>query len=463
MVLLIRLLSPDDFGLIAMIMVFVGFVNIFSKFGFGSALVQSPVITSTHKSSVFWISIGFGAILSAGFYLAAPLVGFFYGAPALVDISRVFSLLFVVTAVGVVPTALFRRQMKFDVLAKIDIAATFVSGLVAITFAYLGFGVWSLVAQYMVRRFTKVTLVLIRTQWFPSLVISFSELGDLFRFGANLTGFSFINYWARNIDDLLVGKVLGTASLGIYNRAYMLMMFPITKVISAIQHVMFSALSSIQEDRGRVKRIFLRAVRSIALVTFPLMMGMFAVADSFVLTFFGEEWAGIIPLTHILAPIGVLQALMNPTGWVFKSQGRTDWMFRWGLVGSTTFVIAIVIGIYLGSIESVALCYLGANILLFYPSIKIPGKLIDMTFTDLLSAVWDILCCALLMLGIVEGIALLMPSQLPNWLTFITLAAAGAVIYVTAISIMRIDVYLEIRRIIMESLLGRRSRSLMEG
>lgn len=428
-VVLIRLLTPEDFGIVAMVVVFTGFATLLSNFGLGAALVQKQDLTPAHIDTVFWLNLGVGGLLTALFIAAAPWIAAFYDTPILKDVVRVSSLIFVLGAPGAVPRALLQKRMAFDELTKIEVVVLLLSGSTAIGLAFAGWGVWSLVAQGLIYQTTTSALLLVRVTWHPRWAFSFAAVRDLFQFSASLTGFNVVNYWAREADNLLIGKFIGTVGLGLYSRAYWLMLLPIRQISSVISQVMFSALSSIQEDRARVKRIYLQATSLLAFITFPLLLGLFAVAEPFVLAVFGAAWTGVIPLIQILCFAGLIQSLCNPTGWIYQSQGRTDWMMYWGLFSSSVLITGIAIGIWMGTLETVAYAYLAANVLILYPCIAIPGRLIDMSAREVGGEVIGPFACALMMVAVVKGCDLLIPAHWMPLSRLAVLVAVGACTY----------------------------------
>jgi PST family polysaccharide transporter len=167
-------------------------------------------------------------------------------------------------------------------------------------------------------------------RWRPRLQWSWKAFRELSRYGAGLTGFNIINYWGRSIDKLLVGNSLGASPLGLYSRAYALMLLPLSQAANILIPVMFPAMTAFQNDKARVRRVFLQVISVLTFIAFPLMLGLIAVAEPFVVAFFGLQWAPAVPLIQILAVVGMTQTLCNPVGLIYTSQGRTDWMFWWG-------------------------------------------------------------------------------------------------------------------------------------
>lgn len=286
-IVLIRLLLPEDYGLLAMALVFTGFATLFTEFGFSKALVQRQQLEPAHTTSTFWANLVAGLLLAVAFYAVAPGLAIFYETPALKPVARWISLTFLLGSFGIVPRALLEREMAFKTITKVEITAVLVAGGVAVTLALLGGGVWSLVAQLLCHQALQSILFWTYTSWRPGFSFSWPALRDLMHYGANLTGFNIINYWARQADDLLIGKVMGLASLGIYNRAYTLMLLPLTQVTSLLSRVMFPALSRIQHDKGKVRWAYLRMIQLVAFITFPMMIGLFVVAEPFVATLLG--------------------------------------------------------------------------------------------------------------------------------------------------------------------------------
>lgn len=447
-VILARLLLPEDYGLVGMVAVFIGFATLFAEFGFSSAVVYRPDLRPIHLASIFWVNVAAGALLATVFWVAAPFVATFYETPMLVGITRAIGLNFLLSAFGIVPAALLRRRMAFDRVAALNVLAALVAGIVAVGLAYAGLGAWALVIQGLVSAASTSGLALAFSRWRPTLQFSVSAVRELLGYSSNLVGFGVINYWARNADNLLIGKFLGSAPLGIYSRAYSLMLLPISEVISVLGNVMFPALSSIQQDRARVKRIYLRAMPTIALIAFPMMLGLVVVAEPFVLTLFGERWIGVAPLLRILCFVGVIQSMCSPTGWIYTSQGRTDRMFWWGVGGSGTLIVGIVVGVLQGTVQAVALWYFLANVVICYPCIAIAGRLIDLRFSEVARSVSGPLLCAMAMAVLVWAAGHLLPASWSPATTLVVLVGLGMVSYSALVLATGLPVISELRDLI---------------
>lgn len=364
-----------------------GFMSLVSNLGFGSALVQREELREGHVTGGFWASLGLGVVLAVLAVASAPFVSGFFGEPAVAPVLASLSTVFVLGAVTAAPKSLLQRRMDFESLAKLEIPALVIGGAAAIGLAWAGAGVWSLVTRRLATPILEAALVWGFVAWRPRLHFPTKAVRELVGYSLNLTGFNLVNYWARRADDLLIGRIMGSASLGLYNRAYQLMLLPISQIIGAISRVIFPALSSLQGDLGRMRRMYLRVVRVVSMIAFPIMAGLAVLTDAFVIGVLGEQWTGAIRVIRILCLVGMIQTLANPTGWIYKATGRTDWMMWWGVGGGGVLIASIVVGVWLGSIETVAWAYAGGNLLLLYPVIAIPGSLVDMTFSDVMSAV----------------------------------------------------------------------------
>lgn len=427
-VLLARLLTPEAFGLVGMIVVFTGFASLFADAGFGAALVQREKIEERHLSSVFWLQAGLGILLTLMLAAIAPLVAQFYGEPVLEVLTMFVAIQFTIESLGTVQTALFRRKMDFKKITIVKLVATVVSGGVAIVLALLDYGVWSLVWQTVLNTTADVAAVWILSSWYPQFLFRRSAIRELLSYSGNLLGFNAINYWTRNSDDLLIGRYVGSAGLGIYNRAYETMMLPIYLIRGIIGEVMFPTLSRLRKDVDHVRRVYLRATRTIGFISIPMMCGLMVVAESFVLALFGPKWEAVVPVLRVLCLIGIKQPVSSTTGWIFKSQGRTDQMFYWNLVVSTATVLSFIVGVQWG-VLGVAIAFTIRGYLLHYHGIVIPGRLIDLSFGKFHWNLAGIAGCSFAMMGLVSGLGTLLPPTWGHWLRLLVQVPFGMIVY----------------------------------
>lgn len=427
-VILARLLTPDAFGLIGMVMVFAGFGQLFSELGMKSALVQQQDLADRHLSSVFYANLGLGFLLTLSVAALAPVFAFLYAEPRLQGIVIGLSGIFALSSLGIVPRAILEREMRFKSLAFIDLTSVILAGAFGVFLAWDGAGAFSLVGQRLAIPLIAAVGVWAVIPWIPTPAFDWGALKELLGFGGNLTGFNAFNYWIRQVDDFLVGRFGGSQALGIYNRAYAVMLLPIRQVTQGIGNVAFPAMSKIQDQEIRLRRNYLKLLGLIALVTFPMMAGLAIVAEEFVLGLLGSDWAGMIPILQILCFVGLMQSIGSTTGLIYKSQGRTDIMFRWGIASGIVTLVAFGIGIQWG-VLGVTVAYALRNLALTYFNFSIPGRLIGMSFSSVLKAIRGPSLATLGMVLVLLPISewTLLPSS--NLLRLGALVLLGVVVY----------------------------------
>ena len=383
-VILARLLSPDDFGLIAITLIFVEFAGLFVEMGLGSSLVQSGRIKEVHYSSAFWLNIVLGVIITLIIFCLSPFAAMFFKRRELEPLLRIVALNFVISSFVVVPQAILIRRMDFKRLAIRDIAASVISGALSILLAIFGFGVWSLVGQLLVYSSVNAIMLWILSNWRPKAIISRVAIKEILFFGINVTGFNTINYLSRNLDKFLIGKILGAEAVGIYTLAYRIMLFPIQNISFVIGKVMFPALSKVKDDLEKVQKIYSKMVKSISLVTFPISLGIFALAPEIVKILLGKPWGLLVVPLRILCICAVAQSAGTTVGNIYLSQGRPDLQFKLQFIGTLLVLVSVYFGIN-WNLPGVALFYTLQSILWVHLNLMIITRLISMPFKKLYS------------------------------------------------------------------------------
>jgi PST family polysaccharide transporter len=429
--ILARLLRPSDYGLLGMAVVVTGFVEVFKDLGTSSALVQRKELPDELTNSVFWMNVLLGFLAAAILAIMAPWVALFYQEPAVTAVILVLSISFGVSGLSVVHQALLIRQMAFEKLARVEISSGLVSALIAIAFAATGRGVWSLVAASLASSTLGTVLLWWVSAWRPTWQVHWRSIRSIISYSLNLSGFNVLNYVTRNSDNLLVGRYLGGTALGYYSLAYNLMLFPLQNISWVVGRVLFPAFAQVQYDNTRLRQAYLRVCSMIASVTFPLMFGMLALAGPLVETVYGSQWTSITTVVMILAPVGMVQSVLTTVGQIYLAKGRTDWMFRWGLVTSLMAALAFLVGLA-GGISGVAFAYAVATILLVYPNFAIPFRLIDLRVRDLALALWPQFRYSCLVFGTMLfvriGLALARINE--SWAVLLIAGLTGSFVYV---------------------------------
>ena len=345
-----RLLTPQDYGLIGMVAVVTGFVSMYKDLGLAAATIQKPEITSEQVSNLFWVNVCLSLGIALLTVAISPLVAWFYGEPRLTWITIVTSLGFIVGGLAVQHEALLRRQMRYIALAVTGLTSVIMGYVVGIMMAWRGYSYWSLVGSQLAVVTTGTLMTLLFCRWVPGLPKRDTGVRSMIRFGGNLTGFTTINYFARNLDNLLIGRFSGAQQLGLYSRAYQLMTLPIDQINEPITSVSVPALSRLLDSPDSYRRAYLRMLEKIALLTMPGVVLMIVTSDWIIHIFLGPQWVGAVRIFVILGVSAIFQPIANTTGWLLISQGRTAQMLKWGMISGPLIVTSFLIGLPWGAV-----------------------------------------------------------------------------------------------------------------
>jgi PST family polysaccharide transporter len=361
-----RLLRPTDYGLIGMVAFFTNFVAMFKDLGLSIATIQKSEVSYDQVSTLFWLNVGFSVVITGLTIALSPFISWFYGDPRLMAVTAVTAIGFVLGGLTVQHEALLRRQMRFFSLVSVILIATIVGYAVGIYMAWRGFSYWSLVFSQLALLLANTIGVWVVCRWRPGLPKRNSGVRSMIAFGRNFTGFSVINYFSRNLDNLLLGKVWGANELGLYNRAYQLMTLPIDQINEPVTSVAIPALSRINDSPERYRQAYLRMLEKIAMFTMPAIAFMMATSDWIVQVVLGPQWSATSRIFLLLGITGLFQPIANTTGWLFLTQGRSRHMLQWGLISGPLTMGSIVLGLPWGAV-GVATSYALTRVLLTDP------------------------------------------------------------------------------------------------
>lgn len=397
-IFLARLLTPTEFGLIALVTAITGFASIFSEMGYGSALIQKKDPTQEDYSSVFWVNIIIGLFLTLLFAIGSELIVKFYDKPELRLITILLSLNFILNAFTIVQRILLVKEMNFKVLAQIELTAIFISGFSAIILAMYGLGVYSLVIQILTIAFVSNIILWYHSKWRPAFLISKDSIRNLNKYSLNLLGNQIFQYWTKNLDNLLIGKFIGAGALGIYSRSYSLLAYRVNSISKILSNVLFPTLSSIQDDNERVKKIFLKVLKVICFVIFPLIVGLYVTAENIIFLLFGEKWMEMVPVFKALSVFGFALAIGSVHGNFYMAKGKTGLQLKVGIFFKSLSIVAIIIGLKWGVI-GVAYCLGIVSLISQFPQIMIAGKLVGLNLSEVIKALYKILVFSFIMGG----------------------------------------------------------------
>lgn len=396
LVILAKLLAVSDFGLMSTAMIYIGFLQVIYDLGVSAALIQKKDISDNLFSSVFWLNILVGLLITIILFFSATLIAEFHGEKQLEEIIKVLSIVFVLSSIKSAQQAVIERNLNFNTISKIEIISSFLGALVGVLLAFLGYGVWSLVFQNIVLTATSSLLIWFRGNKRPNFYFSFREIKSIFKFSINLSGFNLVNYFVRNADYFLISKFIGVEALGLYTLAYKIMLYPLQNITYIISRVMYPVYSKLVDDNNEFKNMFILVAKVISIITFPMMLGLMAVSDLFVQVVLDEKWNDIVPLILLLSPLGLIQSVYTPAGAIFKAKDKTDIWFRWGVFSGIVTVSAFIIGLRWGII-GVAVGYLISNLILIVPGMKIPFKYIDLKVGQFIGSLSTTFYCSVIM------------------------------------------------------------------
>jgi O-antigen/teichoic acid export membrane protein len=368
MVLMARLLDPEEFGLVAMATVVTGVYEVFATAGLSSATIQKATVTDEQISTLFWINILVGMILCLLCLATAPVLVSFYHEPRLFWVTITMGLGFVLSAGGVQHSALLQRQLRYVVLAMMETLSLLVSFALGIVMALGGFGYWALVGSTIAAPAIYTASMWAIAAWMPGMPRRGVGIHSMLRFGGTITLNNLVVYFAYNFDKLLLGRFWGADALGLYGRAYQLINVPTTNLHSAVGGVVFSALSRLQDDPVRLRSYFLKGYSLVASMTVPVSVFGALFADDIVLVVLGPKWADAAAIFRLLTPTILVLGVINPTGWLLQSIGLQGRSLRIAFVIASLVVAAYLIGLPYGP-NGVAFAFSAAMMLWLVPHV----------------------------------------------------------------------------------------------
>ncbi|WP_268836160.1 lipopolysaccharide biosynthesis protein [Synechococcus sp. Nb3U1] len=389
-VVMARLLSPEDFGLLSMASVFTGIVHVVLDLGLGAALVQRANIESHHISSVFWMNIGVGFGLSlVGIFLSWP-IAIFYQTPAVQWVISALACCFFIVALGSTQEALLTRKMRFRALELRRMLSHLVGIIGGLIMAYMGWGVWSLVGRIVITSLLGTILLWYVSNWRPTWKFRWADIQQMSGFSNNVLGGNLLGYVGRNVDNLLIGRFLGAVELGFYSMAYNLMTAPLDRIAQVLAGVLFPALARQQEDLTKVKQSWFRANQLVVAVVIPLVVGLILLAPELIRVFYGEKWLPAAPILQILAVRALVVGLKALDGTVLIAIGQTQ--LRLNLIATSVgvAVLSFLIGIPFG-IRGVALSFTSFTSLVSIIGLYLTLKCVNSNFIAYFSNLSEIL------------------------------------------------------------------------
>ena len=347
-IFLARILTPEEFGLIGMVMVFVTFSVVLMDVGLGSALIQRQEVHNRDYSSVLILNAVMGGILMLGMFFLSDIIGDFYQNHSIPSLCKALSVIFLINSLGIIPKTKLTKELKFKKLAQVSFGASIVSGVVGIIMAFNGFGVWSLVAQIILSSLLNVTFLWVSINWFPGWTFSWSNVKSLWGFGFNIFLSSFLNNVLTKLDILLIGKLFSPAQLGYYTRAQSVTTLMNSLSGKSTMRVFFPAMSEIQHDKKRLNVIYEKGLRIISCLAFSLIGVLFLTADSWFILIFSTKWNASVPFLKIMLLRSFVPPLSSLSVNVLKATGKSRQFLHSELIKKSLYFLAIAIGFNFG-------------------------------------------------------------------------------------------------------------------
>lgn len=364
--ILARMLSPEDYGLVAMTVVITGFVSMFKDLGLSMATVQRDDINHQQVSTLFWINVALGGGLAVLVVFCSPLIAAFYDDQRLIGITIALAFTFFLGGFVLQPRALLKRHMAFKTLTIIEISAQLGGLICGVVMAKMGFGYWALVGQTFGAMLTETVAVWIAMPWIPSRPRRGNGVRSMVKFGTDIVIFNTVNYFARQMDNLLIGWYWGPEALAFYNKAYTLLLMPVKQINAPLVAVSAPALSRTQHQPAKFNSYFLKSIQLVSSVTIPLVFFVCIFADQVVYLWLGSDWMQSADLFRLLTVAAAVGAVSNPMGSLLLPLGLSARYKRIGFVNSGLIVCAFVVGLPFGA-EGVAVAYSSASLLMLGP------------------------------------------------------------------------------------------------
>jgi len=431
-IILARLLDPEHYGVLSMMIVFTALANVFIQHGLNTALIQNKSVTDEDCSSVLWINVGIAALLYSVLFAAAPYIAAFYNMPTMVQPLRVLAFMLFPGALNSVQLAIISKRMDFKQVFRSNVAAIIVSGIAGIILAFLGAGLWALVAQTLLNVVVACIVMWFTVKWRPKLVCNLKRVGVLFSFGWKLLVSSLLDTLYQDLRSLVIGKKYDSSTLGYYNRGKQFPQFIIGAINGAVQSVMLPAMSAKQDDKGQVKTLMRNSITISAYVIFPMMAGLAAVAPVLVELLLTEKWLPCVPYMQIYCFTLAFYPVHSCNLQAINAMGRSDLFLKLEIIKKSYGLAALAFAVFCfdspiaiamtGIVTTFISCFVNAS-----PNKKLIGYSYFEQMKDILPsfAMALLMCAGTYLVG--YGCAAV---QLPSFMTLVVQIAAGVVGYV---------------------------------
>lgn len=448
-IILARILSPREFGLIGMLTIFIALSQSFIDSGFTNALIRKKDCTQTDYSTVFYFNFVIGIIFYFILFFSSGSISVFFNEPQLELLLQVLGLGLVLNALGIIQRTILTKNINFKLQTRISVVASTLSGTIAISMAYKGFGVWSLVALTLSRfGFTSIFLWM-WAKWKPSLIFSIESFKELFSFGSKLLISGLIDTAYRNVYYLIIGKYFAAVELGYYTRADQFQALPSKQLTGIFGRVSYPILSTIQDDVKKLRTAYTQIIKITMFITFVLMLGMSAIAKPMIVTLIGEQWLPAVIYLQMLCFVGMFYPLHALNLNMLQIQGRSDLFLRLEIIKKVLSIPIIIIGILYG-IKIMILGMIINTLIAYFINSFWSGKFIGYSSFEQIKDIAPSFILAFTMAVIVYIIGNII--DLSDIWTLVTQIITGAVLTIILAEIFKLNSYLTLKEIIFNKL-----------
>ena len=455
-ILLARLLDPDDFGLVAIVLAMVGIAPLLVDLGTSEATVQTTTVTQPDISALFWLNLSLGAAATLLFASASGFLARLFHEPALAKIALVSSLTFVLTGLVIQHYALLRRAMDFRRIAMIDMAANVVSSIVAVAMAYTGWDYWALVAKPILTSMLSVVGVWFSCRWVPGRPIITPEVKRMVRFGLGVPGFTLTDYIAKSADRVALGYFYGSGPLGYFQNASLFYSNLLGILTEPLHTVAVSGLSKLKDDPAALKRSWAAALSALCFVSAPAFAILAVTGNDIIVILLGPKWAPAGPLLCVFGLRGIAHCIAGTMGWLHVVAGRTDRWMRWGFVSAGVQLFALAVGLPFGPF-GVAIAYTIAMFGLFIPSVVYAGQPLGIERQDVVSAVGPQTAAALIAAASAFLIQAVFLTELSHFARLVVSILVCSTIYLAlAVGVFKVRGPLKLARSILKQITSKR-------
>ena len=424
-IILARLLLPEDYGIIALIVVFIAISQTFVQSGLGTALIQKKEVTDEDYSSVFYLTLVVALVFYGILFLAAPFIAAFYNQPLITPVLRVLGLTLFFGAINTIQNAVIARNFQFRKLFISSLGAVLLSGVIGVAMAYTGYGVWALVGQQLTSIIALCAIMWLTVKWRPKLLFSLTRVKELFSFGWKLLVSGLMDVIYNNLSSLIIGKLYPASMLGYYTKGQEFPNVLVSNINSSIQAVMFPAYAKNQDNRPMVKQIMRRALVTSSFLVFPAMAGLAAVAEPLVILLLTEKWLVAVPFLQIFCAVYALWPIHTVNLQAINALGRSDVFLKLEIlkkiVGVSMLAVTVPIGIYAMALGMIVTGII-ATLINSYPN----KLLLDYSFTEQWRDLMPALILSLIMCGVAYSVLFL---GLSVWATLVLQIGVGVVVY----------------------------------